>query len=76
MPGNGHVRLGPEAAGKGPASGGHLADGLPEHPAPRASQPAEHSGQSKGNWPIAADTLAEAASKVWSAHMLISPDSV
>jgi hypothetical protein len=28
MTGNDHVRFGPEAAGKGPASG-HLADGLP-----------------------------------------------
>src|SRR6266704_6516138 len=29
MPGNGHVRFGPEVAGKGPAPSGHLAGGLP-----------------------------------------------
>ena len=30
MIGNDHVRFGPEAAGKGPAPGRHLASGLPE----------------------------------------------
>jgi len=35
MPGNGHVRFGPEVAGKGPAPSGHLAGGLP---APRTQR--------------------------------------
>ena len=30
MIGNDHVRFGPEAAGKGPPTGQHLASGLPE----------------------------------------------
>jgi hypothetical protein len=34
MLGNGHVRFGPEAVGKGPARGRHLANGLPV-PTPR-----------------------------------------